>query len=42
MLHEKKTSAEVMSIKAKAELLQKRIEELAKEKLQMLAKMEED
>ena len=42
MPHEKKTSAEVIRIKAEAELLQKRIEELAKEKLQMLAKMEED
>ena len=42
MPHEKKTSAEVACIKAKVEQLQKRIEELAKKKLQMLAKMEED
>lgn len=38
----KRTSAEVARIKAEATQLQKRIEELAKEKLRKLAEMEED
>ena len=42
MPHEKRTSAKVTCIKAKVTELQKRIEELAKEKLWKLAKMEED
>ena len=38
----KRTSAEVARIKAEATQLQKRIEELAKEKLRKLAEMKED
>ena len=42
MPYEKRTSAKVICIKAKVTELQKRIKELAKEKLWKLAKMEED
>ena len=42
MPYEKRTSAEVICIKAKVTELQKRIKEVAKEKLWKLAKMEED